>query len=85
MVKLDIFVVDDCWSCEEAHRLAAEARVRFAAEVEVTLYDLERDPHPPKVFAAPTYLLDGSVISLGNPRPDELWVRLAQHVRESRI
>jgi hypothetical protein len=85
MVKLDIFVVDDCWSCEESHRIAAEARLRFADAVEVTLHDLERDPRPPTVFAAPTYLLDGRVISLGNPRPEELWVRLAQHVRENRI
>lgn len=27
---------------------------------------------PPQVVATPTYLLDGKVISLGNPRPDWL-------------
>lgn len=83
MVKLDIFVVDNCWSCEEAHRIAAEAQLRFADEVEVTLRDLERDPRPPTVFAAPTYMLDGRVISLGNPRREELWERLAQRVQEN--
>jgi hypothetical protein len=53
--------------------------------VEVTLRDLERDPRPPTVFAAPTYLLDGRVISLGNPRREELWARLAQRVQENGI
>lgn len=73
MVKLDIFVVDDCWSCEESHRIAAEARLRFAETVEVTLRDLEREPRPPTVFAAPTYVPDGRVISLGNARREELY------------
>jgi hypothetical protein len=83
MVKLEIFVVDNCWSCEESHRIAAEAKQRFADVVEVALRDLERDPHPLTVFAAPTYVLDGDVISLGNPRREELWARLAQRVKES--
>ncbi|MDT8304372.1 MAG: hypothetical protein RRC07_00435 [Anaerolineae bacterium] len=83
MVKLEIFVVDNCWSCEESHRIAAEAKLRFADEVEVALRDLERDPHPITVFAAPTYVLDGNVISLGNPRREELWARLAQRVKEN--
>lgn len=79
MLRLEIYVVDDCWSCAESRRIAAEARARFA-EVEVSLYDLNRDPRPSTVFAAPTYVLDGRVISLGNPRREELWDRLARGI-----
>ncbi|HSM56962.1 MAG TPA: hypothetical protein VK879_12495 [Candidatus Sulfomarinibacteraceae bacterium] len=77
MLKLQIFVTDDCWSCEESRRIAAETQARFEA-VEVTLLDLQSDERPSSVFAAPTYLLNGRVISLGNPRREDLWAQLAQ-------
>lgn len=82
MVKLEIFVVDDCWSCEESRRIAAEAQARFT-DVEVTLRDLESDRCPPEVFAAPTYLLDGKIISLGNPRREELWERITRQAQSN--
>lgn len=75
MLKLQIFVTDDCWSCEESRRVAAETQARFD-EVEVTLLDLQSDERPSSVFAAPTYLLNGRVISLGNPRREDLWAQL---------
>lgn len=77
MLKLQIFITDDCWSCEESRRIAAETRARFE-EVEVTLLDLQSEERPSSVFAAPTYLLNGRIISLGNPRREELWAQLAQ-------
>ena len=77
MLKLQIFVTDDCWSCEESRRIAAETQARFE-DVEVVLVDLLSDERPPSVFAAPTYLLNGRVISLGNPRREELWAQIAQ-------
>ncbi|MFW6069589.1 MAG: hypothetical protein ACOC9X_00975 [bacterium] len=77
MLKLQIFITDDCWSCEESRRIAAETRARFD-EVEVTLLDLQSEERPSSVFAAPTYLLNGRIISLGNPRREELWAQLAQ-------
>jgi hypothetical protein len=77
MLKLQIFVTDDCWSCEESRRIAAETQARFE-DVQVVLVDLQSAERPPSVFAAPTYLLDGQVISLGNPRPEALWEHLAQ-------
>ena len=83
MVKLEIFVMDDCWSCEESRRIAAEARVRFPG-VEVALLDLESsDRRPPEVFAAPTYVLDGTIVSLGNPRREELWQRITRQIRNN--
>lgn len=79
MVKLEIFVTEDCWSCEESRRIAAEAEARFA-DVEVALLNLEHDPRPPEVFAAPTFVLNGRIISLGNPRRELLWERLTQQL-----
>ncbi len=40
-------------------------------------------PRPDNVFAVPTYLLDGKVISLGNPRRDQMFAKLAEELSES--
>jgi hypothetical protein len=77
MLKLQIFVTDNCWSCEESRRIAAQTQARFE-DIEVTLVELNSDECPPGIFATPTYLLNGQVISLGNPRREELWEQLAQ-------
>jgi hypothetical protein len=77
MQKLQIFITDDCWFCEESRRIAEETQAYFK-EVEVTLVDLHSPERPPSVFATPTYLLNGQVIFLGNPRREELWAQLVQ-------
>ncbi|MDP9365239.1 MAG: thioredoxin family protein [Chloroflexota bacterium] len=74
---LEVYVAPGCLGCETAHRLAAMVRRLAPPELEVRLIDLS-DPdavRPLAVFAVPTYLLDGRVISLGNP--EEAWL-LAQ-------
>ena len=78
MTSLQIYVTDDCWSCEESRRLAAEVRARLPW-VEVELLDLNTPDRPGNVFAAPTYLLDGQVIFLGNPQWSELHGKLKTH------
>ena len=75
MTKLKIYVTDDCWSCEESRRLAAEVRASVR-NVEVELVDLNSGSRPSYVFAAPTYVLDGKVIFLGNPHWEELQEKL---------
>ena len=75
MTKLEIYVTDDCWSCEESRRLAAEVRASVR-NVEVELVDLNSSRRPSYVFAAPTYVLDGRVIFLGNPHLEELQDKL---------
>lgn len=75
MSKLDIYVAEDCWSCEESRRIASRVE-NECAHVEVELIDLESGPIPSFVFAVPTYVLDGSVLSLGNPSWDRLVERL---------
>lgn len=67
-MRLEIFIGPDCSGCEEARAIAQEIQASFPA-VEVKLIELdEHHPVPPQVVAVPTYLLDGVVISLGNPR-----------------
>ncbi|MDP9473594.1 MAG: hypothetical protein M3Q71_23525 [Chloroflexota bacterium] len=71
---LEIYVAPGCLGCETAHGLAAMVRDLAPPEFEVRLIDLSEPDaiRPPAVFAVPTYLLDGRVISLGNP--DEAWL-----------
>lgn len=66
MVKLQVFISDDCWSCAESRRIVTEIAPQFP-DVEVELLDMNSSKRPETVFAAPTYLLNGRVISLGNP------------------
>ena len=75
MTKLEIYVAEECWACEESRRIAAEVARRYPA-VNVVLVDMETPGRPSNVFAAPTYVLDGKVISLGNPTRDDLAERL---------
>lgn len=81
MVKLQVFISDDCWSCAESRRIVTEIAPQFP-DVEVELLDMNSSKRPETVFAAPTYLLNGRVISLGNPYPGvlrrQLSVALAQ-------
>ena len=71
MTDLQIFVTDECWTCEESRRIAAAVEEAFP-QVNVELVDLTSSERPDNVFAAPTYMLDGRVISLGNPRWGDL-------------
>lgn len=75
MTQLAIYVTDDCRSCDESRRIAAKVREAFPG-IEVALIDVNSGTAPAEVFAAPTYLLDGQVIFLGNPRRQDLWQRL---------
>ena len=77
MVRLDIFVSEHCSTCQEAHRLAKAVAARFP-DLSVRLIDLDSEPEarPDHVIAVPTYLLDGAVISLGNPRQSDLFQRI---------
>ena len=75
MMKLQVYISDDCWTCEESRRIASDVSTRFP-DVMVELLDLARVQRPPDVFATPTYVLNGRVISLGNPIRTELWRKL---------
>jgi hypothetical protein len=75
---LDIYVTPECFGCERAREIAKEIRMSQMPGVEVRLIDLS-DPEsvqPASVFAVPTYLLNGQVLSLGNPELDWLCQQL---------
>ena len=71
MPTLNVYVTDGCWSCEETRVIVAEMQHQFP-EVEIALLDLHPELWPDEVFAVPTYMLDGRVISLGNPSREKL-------------
>ena len=71
MVKLQVYIREDCWTCAESHRIVAEIAPQFP-QLSVELVDIETPNRPQNVFAVPTYVLDGRIISLGNPYRDEL-------------
>ncbi len=76
--ELAVVVAADCPQCGEARRLAAVARQCYP-ELMVRLIDLAASPAagPAAAFAVPTFLLDGRVLSLGNPYEATLLARLA--------
>ena len=81
--RLEVYVSRECLNCAEAVRLAEDTADRFPS-VEVQVIDLggelENRLLPDTVVAVPTYLLDGRVISLGNPYPEDLFARLHEAV-----
>ncbi|MBW3633519.1 MAG: hypothetical protein KY456_10895 [Chloroflexi bacterium] len=76
---LEIYVAPDCFGCETARHLASTVRALSRPDLEVRLLDLSEPDviRPSAVFAVPTYMLDGRVISLGNPEQDWLLDQLA--------
>jgi len=66
---LEIVVGPDCAGCDTARRLASELAQLGLPGVTITVVDLSEPGvvRPAPVFAVPTYVLDGRIISLGNP------------------
>jgi predicted thioredoxin/glutaredoxin len=77
-MRLEIYVADHCDNCAEALRLAELARPLPGVEVLVVNLDTTTDPVPARVVAVPTYMLDGRVVSLGNPSREGLLRLLGQ-------
>ena len=70
--RLQIVVARYCAACEEARAIGLEMQVTFP-KLAVDLVEIDGShPVPDGVVATPTYLLDGAVISLGNPRREML-------------
>jgi glutaredoxin len=79
-VTLTIYTMMHCPTCVETRRVAAAINARHR-DLMVRLINLDQTPalRPPAVFSVPTYVLDGTVISLGNPYLEDLdaCIRLA--------
>jgi predicted thioredoxin/glutaredoxin len=83
-MRLDIYISDHCDNCQEALRQAELARTVVGVEVHVINIDMTPDPVPERVIATPTYVLDGRIISLGNPYPEDLLKMLERPGEEAR-
>ncbi len=73
---LTVYTAADCWTCAETERLLALVAAQFP-DLRLQRVDAGQAPLPEDVFAVPTYLLDGKIISLGNPTQEALQQRLA--------
>ncbi len=79
MSRLEIYVVEGCIGCDRARQIAASVRAAYPG-ITVDIVDLSATPAeavPEQVMATPTYILDGLVISLGNPNIVTLREQLA--------
>ncbi|MBI2845925.1 MAG: hypothetical protein HYX86_05205 [Chloroflexi bacterium] len=77
--KLQIVVEPRCAFCPQAITLGQQAKSHFP-DLEVEILDLAQQgtQRPEQVVAVPTFLLNGEVISLGNPSA----LRLFQKIEE---
>ncbi len=81
-VKLQVFVQTDCDICSRARQLAKHADEQFP-NLEVDIVDMnETEPDRDDVFAVPTFVLEGRVLSLGNPQESELHDEVASLLSE---
>ncbi len=71
-VELQVYIEAGCAQCERAVRLAQEVDDDYS-QLAVRLIDIgDEAPRPDDVFAVPTFMLNGRVFSLGNPRQSHL-------------
>jgi len=71
-VELTIYVDEGCFGCDRARQMAGEIE-RSHDSLDVRVVDLsEIAVLPEAVIAVPAYLLDGRLVSLGNPYLSEL-------------
>ena len=75
---LALYIGESCDSCRAALEVAERAGREFP-HIDVRVVDLSvsSEQRPDGVFAVPTFLLDGEVVSLGTPS----WNRLAPLLR----
>ena len=75
-------MAERCFGCAEALRIAALAREIARVEVAVIAIETAQAPVPERVVAVPAYLVDGKLVSLGNPRRDAFLAGLRHRVEE---
>lgn len=82
MTKLDVYVSEECWVCDETRRIVADITPKFP-DLDIELRDVKDGRCPSMVFATPTYVLDGRTIYLGNPTREELVQKLEDTLKGS--
>ncbi len=80
-MSLEIYITNQCANCGEALLIAEHARSIAGLEVTVIDLDLPGQSVPPHVVAVPTYVLNGRIVSLGNPEREAFLARLRAELR----
>jgi hypothetical protein len=75
-MHLEIYISNHCANCQEAVLIAEVARSIAGLVVTIVNLDEPGQRVSPQVFATPTYVLNGLVVSLGNPQRDAFLTRL---------
>lgn len=84
-IRLEVYVDDECLTCGRSFDVAAEVQDAFPElEVAILRPDSDGGIHRHLVAAVPTYILNGQVISLGNPTLADLtaaitWLATGAH------
>jgi hypothetical protein len=81
-MHLDIYVTNHCTNCGEALLMAERARTIAGLRVAVINLDQPAQHIPPHVVAVPTYVLDGKVVSLGNPEREQFLAMLRAELQQ---
>lgn len=73
MTRLEIYIERSCLACRRSLHLAEHVRQRFP-DVEVQVIDIATGEggHQHLVVATPTFVLNGKLLSLGNPSRAQL-------------
>lgn len=81
-MQLEIYVTNQCTNCKEALLIAEQAR--SITGLEVAVIDLEQAGQnvPSRIVAIPTCLLNGQVVSLGNPERETFFAQLQRQIAE---
>jgi hypothetical protein len=72
---LRIYVAEHCGTCRESRRLAKVLAGRMPGSA-VDVVDIDHREPVDEIFAVPTFCYSGKILSLGNPREDELVARV---------
>jgi hypothetical protein len=82
LVQLVIYVEEGCFGCARARQIAGELE-RHHDALDVRVLDLsEVVSLPEAVIAVPAYVLDGRLVSLGNPYLEEISSLIQQSLGE---
>jgi len=75
---LKVFITENCPGCDEALSIATRVEQNYADRITVEVIDIVKAEQivPEAVFATPTFMLNGRIVSLGNPSPQEVsqWI-----------
>jgi hypothetical protein len=81
-MQLVIYVEEGCFGCARARQIAGEIGRRHDS-IDVSILDLsEVSTLPEEVIAVPAYVLDGRLVSLGNPYLSEITALIEQGLGE---